>query len=471
MATTVDETPIRDIIETTYEAIDPSLDTQKGPLRRIYLDPHRNVVGLMEDRVNRLIALFTQQRPNNMTSAEYEALIRPFGGIARFAGDYARGFVVVYAYTKPPAELVVPFGAVFTDDTGTLLYSASAEVRFALTTLDGYYNPTARRYEFPVPIVSKEVGDQYAVPPDRITKVTTDIPYISGCNNNDALTGGLPAESDLALDARFQARLEGTDNGSKGTVGYHAASAPRVQAAVLVSPGSPYYSRRTRRPATDIHVIGDNTQQAIQTITVVDPTRRLYQFLVPDLGLPRRATGITSVVDGNGTTLTNWVLVPDATRLGRSVYATTYIEFTSGFPLDTQLTVTYQFNQLLEDTQSYLGATVGSELLFDTSLLVFSATPVPLTVEFTTRTLTSTNNQYILQQLRDATLSILNPNNFLGSMTPDEFKLQLQMEVPAASPQFVQFHRQDSNQPVEVLFFTDIEYPTLASADLYITTD
>lgn len=461
------DTSIRDIIDVTYDSIDPSLDIQKGPLKRVYLDPHRNVVGLMEDRVNRLIALFTQQRPDNMTTEEYNALIRPFGGIARFQGDYAKGYVTVYAYTKPPADVVVPFGTVFTDDTGTLLYSASTEVRIPVGALDGYYNPTNRRYEFQVPITAKEVGEQYAVPPERITKITSDLPYINGCINQTELTGGLPIESDDTLDARFQARLEGTDNGSKGAIEFKALSTANVDAVALISPGSPLYSRRTGRPAVDVHVIGSNVQQGEWAFVVADPARRSYQFLT-EAGRPRRVTQITKVVQDGNTEITNWTLVPDQTRLGRSVYATTYIEFGAGFPLDTQLDITYEYDQLLEDTQVTLDTQAQGDYLFDVSLLAFSATPVPLEVTFSTSALTSTNTQYMLTQLRSVSLSLLNPGKFLGTMTPDEFKAQLQAEVPAASPIFTLFKRKDSNQPVEVLFFNDVEYPTLADGDLYI---
>ena len=470
MASQTDQTPtIQDLIETTYAAIDPQLDTQKGPLRRLFLDPHRSVLGLAEARVNRLIALFTQQRPANMTTDEYNALIRPFGGIARFQGSYATGFVIVYAYTAPPADVTIPFGTVFTDSTGTLIYGSSADVTVLLANMASYYNPTARRYEFQVPIIAKEVGDQSAVPPDTITVITSSLPYLNGCNNDDALTGGLPAESDTVLDTRFQARLEGTDNGSKGSLSSLVLGVANVLAVVLISPGSPLYSRRTSRLAVDVHVIGTNPQKDQMAITVTNPNQRVYQFILPDTGLPRRVTAIDSVVSGGSVTVTNWSLIPDTTRMGNSVFATTAIEFTAGFPLDTQLLITYQYDQVLEDVQSIIGLQASyNEYLFDVSLLTFAAVPVPLEVSFSTSALTSANTPYMLQQLRTVTLSLLNPSTFVGTMTADDFTTQLQAQVPAASPQYTLFHRKDSSQPVEVLFFSDVEYPTLSGSDLYI---
>jgi hypothetical protein len=458
-----------DVISTVYTNLDPSLDQQKGPLKRLFLDPHRAVVSYTKTSVDRLIALFTQQRPDNMTSEEYDAITKPWGGINRFLGLPAFGTVTVYAYTKPAADFVIPFGTVFSDDTGSLLYQASAELRVAVGDLDRYFNPTNRRFEFDLTIIAKEVGSDFAVPAGRITKIVSDIPFASGVINQKALTGGLPVESDSSIDSRFRARLEGTDRGSSGWISFTTLSVAGVQSVALIAPGHQLFSRRTARPAIDVYVIGDNILQATYSVVVTDPTRRSYQILSPE-GNARRATSIVRVVQNSQDTITNWSFVPDTTRMGQAVNAATYVEFTAGFPLDTRLDITYEYNYLLELVQANLEIQDGTTgtYLFNTDMLAFAAKPVALEVDFTLNTLSSTNQVYLQQQVQNVTMELLNQLDYVGQLTPTQFITDLQAQVPAASPVLHKFKRKDDTQLVGVITLSDIEFPQLASADLVI---
>lgn len=448
-------------LQTSLKQIEPDVDVAKGPLKRLFVDPHGTVVSNERNEVDRLIGIFTLQRVNNILTSELDAQTSAFGGMGRFQGRKSRGYQTFFTKTRPNDNIVINIGDQVGDNTSALIYRVTQQVVVTPTDLIKFYNPLTQRFEILAPIEAISIGADFDVPRGRVNKILGSINYIDGTINNEDIKGGSSVEDNESLDSRFQKRLEGQSLGTKGGLISELVNIPGVDDVVLItSDDLDLFSRRSTRSAIDIYVLGDIEATDSVSFTVTNSK----VFTLPQ----HRITAITSVTL-DGEVVADYAFIRDSSVYAGSVKEANSIELRAQPQAGSVVVVTYSYNSLLEVVQDRV--TQFSDFsYFKVDGLVYEAIKVPVVVSYDFSFLSSFDKNSVMNALTTETMSYMNPNAFVTSIQPQAFLADLQKKVPVATSVYLNefTSKENSKSKIETITLAKHSYPILLQQDLTI---
>lgn len=324
--------------------------------------------------------------------SDYEAdMLANSLGLSRIAASKASSTLQICLLNVPASTVTYEAGgtvATVSTDGSQQVYVLTSSGTISNTTP---FNPESGYYECTVGIQATAAGTEGNVGPGTITNITGLSAQADAVYNPNALTNGSNAETTEELLTRIKQHLAGIIS---GTVPYYEAKSAedtRVTDLVVVDPDNAF---SLRGPASiDIYIQGSQYATYTQTVTNRDQTVYLEKCPVV-LGT---ATA-TITVDGTDITYTEgsgFVIVKDTTSFvatsvkskDRLVWSSDLVDVIAS--LESDYTISYTYNYLVEDLQTQLTAddvkTIGADIL------VKETTPINVEMAFGIVTLPGTD--------------------------------------------------------------------------------
>ena len=144
--------------------------------------------------------------------------------LTRLPAVAASGLVTFSRYTSTNSALV-PAGALVRTNDGAQTFAITVDVANpAWTDISGGYLIASGTYALTVPVTGQIPGSAGNVQNGAITQLVTAIPGVDLVTNTAALQGGMDAETDTALRARFQNFIQSRSRATPLAIGYAVSS-------------------------------------------------------------------------------------------------------------------------------------------------------------------------------------------------------------------------------------------------------
>lgn len=450
-------------LASSIEEQDSSIDTQKGPVFDFFIRPQAaqfRATELLYDDLSRRYSLDYVVNKNPTVLQLYGAN----HGVRRSPGRAARGNVVFFtsAAIGSTETLVIPAGTVVSTADPTVAYRTTRDAYILGASLSSFYNASARRYEVRVPVEALGSGTIFEVPPNRVTRILSSIRGIDGVINRERIANSLEAEAPATFGRRIRSKFNGLALGSGDGLNqlirnFDPSSITDV--AMVYSSDYTYFRRRVSRSAWDVYLIGSATDTASVTY-VGDGVRR--DFPIPNVP----ATAVSSVtVD---TFSVGFSFVQDSTdQFRRSTRAADKVVLDSIPGLNSTIKITYSYNKLITDTQTYANK-IGIQL-YRSDILVREAIPVPIKATVLVQVLSSFDETEAAAAAFDSVSNFINTEKFVTTLSANDLRSQLSSDVAGiANIDVLEFTRNLTGTiPVETIEFAPFEYPV--SQDALIT--
>ena len=407
------EADIEITLAQSIKSEDRTFDTQKGPIYDALIRPVPRVLAPIEARVDRAERLATLQIAEVLDETEALQLARSFG-IQLPVGRASRGFLTCFTTARP--DIVEIFrGNIFGTTDGTFTYFASGNTIIEGAAVDSYFVSSRRRYEFRIRVEATGVGADYDVAEERITKVFTQIPGISGCVNYERMRGGLDPSDFSSTIAAVQAALRGLDPESGGGLASNIIQfdPDNVLGVSLVYPKDSEFKRISSRAAIDAYVSGVDADTHEFSVTAVGGEQTIALQKTPALSVES--------VRVNGNDVAFEFVVDTSATTGLSARATDSIRLTSALVTSDVLEVTQTYNLLHRGLQDEIFT---EETLFDTDVLARMPFDVAIEVVADGTALTSSalNVSRIEKDVTDLLSAILEDGAMGGTYVPKEIE-------------------------------------------------
>lgn len=162
-------------------------------------------------------------------------------GKNREGARVARGTLLCYTTKAPDRNMVAAAGSIVATDSG-LGFTVESTVTLDASNIGAYWNPTYRRYEITVNIVSQDGGSAYNVSAGQIRSVRSGLAGFS-VTNTSSTQYGRDSESNRELAERCILAFSSVDSGTVGGYESTAISAPGVVQNKVVAAGDLFMLR------------------------------------------------------------------------------------------------------------------------------------------------------------------------------------------------------------------------------------
>lgn len=361
-------------LQDAYFEIDPTADTEKGPIRDLFIRPQSVVMADIEARQDRTDRLASADFTAVATTTELERMAASVGAGAS-QGKASEGYVYFGSRSRPRANqtITIPQGTRVGSTTLDYVYQTTQAVVIDGRYPDNYYNPTKRTYEVLTPIQAVAVGVAYNVPAYRVTRVLSTITGVDFVENRSKIDKGVDPGGTSALIAQGQAKLIGQDMGTVGGISAAVMAAFDSALSVKVITSADYllFRRATTKPGIDIYYSGEVLVSAVYEYTALGGEITLQ----PD-NLPIQSVESATV---NGLAVAYELVIDDDPATLGSSNDTSHVEFASPLSGGSLVSIKYTWDSLTGDiAEDYAGVDTG---LFETDILVRRAVRVNPTIE------------------------------------------------------------------------------------------
>lgn len=251
---------IKNAIISAIAGNDPSLDTAKGPIYDILIQPVPEEINTVSEQVASLRTLYS---PLAATDPSNESAIDILGSafrVSKSTGRAATTQLVFWFKSSPSQDIVIPAGTSVATTDRAIVYSTLSDVRVRMIAVAGLWNTATNRYEIRVDAQASGVGTQYEVPANRLTLLMSSPTGIQGVYNVTPGVDGIdPGTYDSYL-TRIQSRLVARDLSS------FAETRTRIQDMFpevvfdIMPHTSPAFTRPVRGDALDVLVASRSTR-------------------------------------------------------------------------------------------------------------------------------------------------------------------------------------------------------------------
>jgi len=456
-------------LETTTRDINPTLDTQKGPIATVYWSV-ASETSKTEIQCAYLQSLYQLDNTNLIDDADIDKLARNFGQEPSRARA-SSGTVWFYRNSRPEP------GLIYWVYPGTIAATVDNRYNFTTTSTasmngdnaDAYYNSTTRRYEIPVAVEAVAAGTDYDLPPSTITNIVTQQEDWDGCTNTEYMKRGADPVDKFQIRDILYGKMQGLDQTVEGSLAALVSDTdPYAYDALQIIPSSDLtnfvrHAYLTDKMGTDVYIITDSVDSTTQSgvanggeteiILLNAPLYAINYCLVDGTAVP-----FSSSYDTN----------PALLGSSRSTDKIT-------FPVALQPAQTYEIRyQYYDLIFSVNQKVIGRERQFGTDVLYRRANPIPVWIEGQVTTFSYENKSVVIAYLGEFAASYLknpgNPNgaskqNFLLRLDPYDFQTKVEQYVNGVSQfRLTKFVRQDNyTQDIEYIVFDGkTEYPVLS---------
>jgi len=456
---------IEQSLADSIENQDPSIDTLKGPIFDLFIRPQAaqlRAVELLYDDLSRRFSLDYVLSQN----VEVLQLYGANHGLRRSQGRAARGNVTFFTFSPPSSDevLVIPAGTVVSTSDPSISFRTLRDAFILGSSLGSFFNASTRRYEVRAPVEALGAGSLFEVPPNRISRIQTNVEGIDGVVNRERISGSTEFESISRFGARIRAKFNGLALGSGDGLSqlirqFDTSSINDVQ--MIFSSDTDNFRRRTRRSSWDIYLIGSTTETAEVTY-VGNASQRTFSLpLAPVVEVISTRIGNVS---------TGFRFLPDTTFQYRSsTQANDRVELDVIPGVNESVTITYVYDKLVRDTQDYVNR-IGVEL-YRSDILIRKAIPIPIRVRVLIQILSSFDETDATAAAFSTISSFVNREEFVGILFANDLRSRLSSDVAGVSNiSILEFTRDLTGTiPVETIEFRPFEYPQ--TSDSLITVE
>lgn len=452
-------------------AVNPTIDTEIGPIPDVFITPQASEISTVEGEIDILALRYSVDYVKTLSDADI-ALFGANHGLRRSVGTPARGAsgaVSLFTYAPPRSGQVfsIPTGTLVATTDTKLVYATTTDVTVTSDTIALYYNAARRRYEVPVTVQAQGVGDEYAVPPGRITALLSPLPNFNGVVQTRRIDRGLTATTNDTFMETCRKTLVGSALGS--LAGLEAVTLQFGEGAIsdvsLVFSSDPIYFRRpTHRAACDVWILGTEPRDETDTQVAQAGQTVVYPSIQPVLSVTDVA------VDGLAVPFTYVKDVQPSTS--NSVRASDRVVLSTPLTLGQIVTMRYTYDGMIQSLQAYYddrtastqpasAPVVRSPRLYQCDLLARSAIRVPVRVVVSLLVLSSYDEVRAADDATAAILEYVNPTVFTPQLLPEDVRSAVaNAAIGASSVSVLEFQRTDrTGLRVDALEFAPNEIP------------
>jgi hypothetical protein len=293
-------------------------------------------------------------------------------GLERLTGRKAAVYLTYYANARPLSDVVIPAGAT-ANTAGTpfvspVVYTVNADNRFSSVDMDAYYSHDRGRYEFTVAATCQDEGTIGNVSANLINTMSAGVSNIYGVTNLTASNGGQDVESDDDFKERIRLSTVGRDKNVSSGLQAYMRGVGFLDVSV-VRAGDTGYERAT---GVDAFVIDSTSLATSDQFTYNLAQQRYYFTYRPVIEI----TSVVSDIDGILTTSEYSVNLDSDSPMRRSIYSQDYIEFVNTLSPGSTITVSYNYNSFIYQSQATLD--LPENKILTTDVLLKRAYPLSL---------------------------------------------------------------------------------------------
>lgn len=423
---------------TATANIDPTVDTQKGPLYDFVGSPLSQVLATTESDVSALSELYSADFAATATDVEAQVFLTNWSEAAG-TGNPSTCIVYFMKFSAPTSTQVIniPVGTIVGNADQTLQYVTTQSASINGAYAGNYFNPSRRTYEVAIPVQAVQPGSQYDLPAQNINTAISQITGIDAVENRAAAQNGVAAETPQQQVTRVQQKLEGLaiNTGAGAETRIKSYNPSLIQAVnVVLSSDRQLFQRVTYLPGNDYYILGSlpYTTNTTYKSTLGGETSIPLSPLVPVLS-------INSVLLNN-VTITNWSLQSDTSQAtGGSAISNDQLVMGAALIAGDVLTINLSYESLIQGVQTNVLSSTG---LWQTSELARTFFEVGMVITMTGKALPSYDPVQVQNNVLSALQTIIQPGYWQQEIDPNNVLTQLQNTVPGlTNPIFQAFHR------------------------------
>jgi hypothetical protein len=447
---------------------DPSVEYDKGPVFDLMIRPVGEELGSAEDKADYISNLYTSAFSDVADEREVLALETNFAMENQGSGKSSRNKAqYFYRFARPQVgeSFMITEGTLVANSDNSMIFKSLETLTMDGQYADTYYNSQEGWYGIPVLCEATAIGSAYDLKQGRVNKILSVVDGWDGTINLADYAGGEEAESLSQKTARIKKRFEGMDTGTIGglesrVLNYNPAVISSVR---LIDPSNPnVFKRPTIRPALDLYIIGQDMMVETDTFNAVADQTSYVMINQP-------VYSITSV-SRNGTAVTDWQFERDVSVLQQSSRSQDRIVFNAPLSLGDAVSITYQYNGIIQSVQNDLFPSTNN-LLFRTDVLIREAREALLSISIRFSFVGSVSLEDGEADLIAALYRLVEVGVFIDNINPETLRSQLKSEVVGLGELFfVKFTKTvGSLSDVEIVNFEDNEYPKIDETNLIIS--
>jgi uncharacterized phage protein gp47/JayE len=380
------------------KGVKPTLDTSEGTiLNDVVINAPSQELAKLYNELD-----LTSQSQNIFTApaAALEGLGSNLGLVRRSARQ-AKGYVKFFSFTLPTFDINIAAGTV----VSTVPTSSNTSQRFITTTsvtmykvlASTYLNSDLNVYEIEVPIVAVNAGVDGVVGAQTITSLITPVTGVSGCYNENPTTGGADEEDSESFRNRIAIKWKGSSIGTiNGLLSDVLIFSDDIIDAKVVGHED---VGREDAGAIDVYIKGIRNTSNQEVFTT-------YDLVYDDITLSKQpvisSSPISLILSNSGAiNSADYELLTVDNEYKGSVRAVDKISWITPPPASSgSLIVTYSYNSLVSDLQSYLWRE--DKLIQNTDVLVKWATEIPVDLTITIKVLPGYDQNTVISNIQQA---------------------------------------------------------------------
>lgn len=470
-----DASTVLTALEATTQALNPRLDTRKGPIAVIYW---ANAVDLSktEQDTSYLRSLFQLERPELIDQEDLESVSRNFGNDPTVA-KVSRGTVYFYRNSRPLAatQYRVDTGWTVSTSDGRFSFVTVESVVMNGDAADAYYNATTRRYEVPCKVEAVAAGQDYDLPPGTINTMVTTQQDFNGVVNRAYMKQGGEQADKYQIRNNIWDRLQGINRESAGVVATVLQDIDPTGYDSFSMVASTDYTSFVRHAALqdkmgyDVYLISDTVDETTQTGTAQGGEMSITLDNRPVFSV------VYCLVDGVSTPF-SLSLSTDQMVQGSS-RGIDKIDLTAPLQPAQTYEIRYLYYSVIQQANQ---AVANRTRTFGTDVLFRSANPVQIYIAGHATTITTSEASTVAADIQTFTVAYLrNPENptaaavrqFVTTLDPEAYQRAVEQTVNGVSQfRLTHFARLDvAAQDIEYISLDGkTEYPILAIGSTFV---
>lgn len=449
---------------TAIEDINPSVDTVKGPIPDIFITPQALQIRETEQRIDDLSRRYSL----DYTMTQNTQALALYGinhGLRKSPGKSASGYAYFFTFTRLRSgnNISIPAGTIVSTADSRIAYQTTKSAVIIGSSIDSYYNATKRRYEVRAPVASLGIGSEFDIPAGRLRSLQSNILGLDGVENRAPIRGSVSEQSNEAFGSLIRSKFNGTALGSGDglrQIIQNFDSARITDVSIVFSSDYKLFKRRTRRAAWDIYLIGEDEESSSDTFTGDGFTNSFV--------LSKQPVFSVSSVLVNGSAVAYSFEKDTSYQTGESYIAKDKVVLPFALAASSTLTVEYNYDVLIRDTQEYLSKVQVD--LYEADSLVRRARQVPLKISISIQVLSTFDEAQAISDALAIIQDFGNPGSYTDILYPEALRGRLASEIGGVSKvQVTGFSKRDTGSlPIDALEFETNEYPVISDADITI---
>lgn len=397
----------------SIEQTDPSWDIDQGPIPDLFIRPIAGQINLAETEAEELRLLFSLQFPDVATEEEIRNALRNYGSEPG-VGDRSTHIQYFMRFTRPTSDVLIPVGTLVSNNSGDLVYRTLNAVTMLADSAESYFNADRGTFEVTTRVEAVGFGEEYNLPAFRVDSLLTEIVGIEATENRSKSKNGSAEESTVSQSNRLKEAMLGINLNAPGGVKKRIQNGlpGRVSDVSIVKSSDREFVRIIDKPSFDVYSIGIEPELYSESFDAFGGQTEIILNKKPVLD-------VQSVTVNNSPV--SFEFAPDGTKeTQKSLLSNDVVIVSPLLPTD-QVTVTYNYNKLLEDINSQV-LNNGEEFLFEVNYLLRSPIAVYPVLSAEIKTLPSYDFETVQNSILERLEAIFTFTTFQEIKTAGEVK-------------------------------------------------